>query len=226
MARERKLVRPRDASVSRSGAPASTIPPHATKDQLTDRLLNAATEVFLEKGFSASTSDEMAVRAKAGNITFYKHFGNKQALFEAIILRVNKTIFQGFVAALEANTPVRRALTLFLQRLADVFHDEDAVRLVRVLQAESERFPRLAEVFDKDGPRKSHAMLQKFLLQRMQAGELRRSNASIAAEQLVHMATGERSRRTLLGLSPSLSRKESEARIAASIDTFMRAYGR
>ena len=226
MTMRKKRVSGSEASASRSGPPAPTIPPHATEDQLTDRLLNAATEVFLEKGYSASTIDEIAVRAKAGKITFYKHFGNKEALFEAIILRVNKTIFQGFVAALEADAPVREALTLFLQRLADVLHDDEAVRLVRVLQAETERFPRLAEVFDEEGPQKSHAMLEKFLLQRMHAGELRRANASIAAEQLVHMATGERSRRTLLGLSPSLSRKESENRIALAIDTFMRAYGR
>lgn len=222
----RKLVRGRDASAARSALTDPTAPTHAPEEQLTDRLLNAATEVFLEKGFSAATIDEMAVRAKAGKITFYNHFGNKEALFEAIILRVNKTIFQGFVSALETNAPVMETLTLFLQRLTDVLHDEEAVRLVRVLHAETQRFPRLAEVFDQDGPRKSHAMLEKFLLQRMQAGELRRANASIAAEQLVHMATGERSRRTLLGLSPSLSRKDSELRIASAIDTFMRAYGR
>ena len=218
----RKLARGSDASASRPGPPAPTA---ATEEQLTDRLLNAATEVFLEKGFSAATIDDMAVRAKAGKITFYNHFGNKENLFEAIILRINKTIFRGFVAALEADTPVREALTLFLQRLTDVMHDEEAVRLVRVLHAETQRFPRLAEVFDQEGTRKSHAMLEQFLLKRMQAGELRRANASIAAEQLVHMATGERSRRTLLGLSPSLSRKESELRIASAIDTFMRAYG-
>jgi len=222
----RKLIGRSDPPASRSGLSAPTTLTAATEEQLTDRLLNAATEVFLEKGFSAATIDEMAVRAKAGKITFYNHFGNKEALFEAIILRVNKTIFQGFVSALEANASVMETLTLFLQRLTDVLHDDEAVRLVRVLHAETQRFPRLAEVFDRDGPRKSHAMLEKFLLQRMQAGELRRANASIAAEQLVHMAIGERSRRTLLGLSPSLSRNESDLRIASAIDTFMRAYGR
>jgi AcrR family transcriptional regulator len=104
MAMERNFAGGRDATTAKPHRQALKTPPTDTEEQLTDRLLNAATEVFLEKGFSAATIDEMAIRAKAGKITFYNHFGNKEALFEAIILRINKTIFQGFVSALQADT--------------------------------------------------------------------------------------------------------------------------
>ncbi len=41
------------------------------EDRLKERLLKAATEVFLEKGFAATSVDELASRAKAPKLTFY-----------------------------------------------------------------------------------------------------------------------------------------------------------
>lgn len=194
--------------------------------ELTDRLLNAATDVFLEKGFSAASLDEIAARAKAGKITFYNHFGNKEALFEAIILRLSANLFHGFVAALEPDAPTEQALTLYLRHLSEVIHTDIAVKLVRVLHAEAQRFPRLAEIFDQSGPRRARALLGSYLQQRMDVGELRQADAAVAADQVIQMATGERSRLVLLGLTPNKSKDETEASIAAAIDTFMRAYRR
>ena len=93
------------------------------EDQLKERLLKAATEVFLEKGFAATSVDEIASRAKASKLTFYNHFGNKEKLFEAIVMRLNSTMFKGFADALEADVPMEQGFVPLCEELGgDALH--------------------------------------------------------------------------------------------------------
>lgn len=194
------------------------------EDQLTERLLNAATQVFLEKGFAATSVDEIAARAKASKLTFYNHFGNKEKLFEAIVIRTNKTMFQGFKDALGADLPMEEALYFFVRQMAELLYTEQAVKLVRVLHAEAARFPELADIFDRAGPQRAHALLAAYLGRKMEEGLLRRTDDCVAADHLIHMALGEAFRRVMLGLASAPSPDEVEDRIRAALNVFMRAY--
>jgi TetR/AcrR family transcriptional regulator, mexJK operon transcriptional repressor len=194
------------------------------EDQLKERLLKAATEVFLEKGFAATSVDEIASRAKASKLTFYNHFGNKEKLFEAIVTRLNSTMFKGFVDALEADVPMEQALHFFVKQLAEMLYTDQAIKLVRVLHAEAARFPELADIFDRAGPQRAHALLAGYFEQQIRKGILRRVDPFTAADHLIHMALGEAFRRVLLGLSSTPSPKEVESRIKTALKVFMRAY--
>jgi TetR/AcrR family transcriptional repressor of mexJK operon len=88
------------------------------EDQLSERLLKAATEVFLERGFAGPSVDEVASRAKASKVTFHNDFGNEEKLFEAIVMRLNSTMFRGFADALEDEVPMEKALHGFMKQLA------------------------------------------------------------------------------------------------------------
>jgi TetR/AcrR family transcriptional regulator, mexJK operon transcriptional repressor len=194
------------------------------EDPLRERLLKAATEVFLEKGFAATSVDEIASRAKASKLTFYNHFGNKEKLFEAIVTRLNSTMFKGFVGALEADVPMDQALYFFVKQLAEMLYTDEAIKLVRVLHAEAARFPELADIFDRAGPQRAHALLAAYFAQKISKGFLRRVDPFTAADHLIHMALGEAFRRVLLGLSSAPSRKDVESRIKTALKVFMRAY--
>jgi AcrR family transcriptional regulator len=54
---------------------------------LLDRLLDAATRVFMEKGFDATSMGAIAKQAHASTETFYRHFPTKEELFERVLLR-------------------------------------------------------------------------------------------------------------------------------------------
>ena len=201
---------------------AKSVP--SAEDPLRERLLKAATEVFLEKGFAATSVDEIASRAKASKLTFYNHFGNKEKLFEAIVTRLNSTMFKGFVNALEADVPMDQALYFFVKQLAEMLYTDQAIKLVRVLHAEAARFPELADIFDRAGPQRAHALLAAYFEQKISKGLLRRVDPFTAADHLIHMALGEAFRRVLLGLSSAPSRKDVESRIKTALKVFMRAY--
>jgi len=52
------------------------------------KLLNAAREMFAEKGFDSTTIDDITERADVGKGTFYYHFTDKQDLIGELIKRM------------------------------------------------------------------------------------------------------------------------------------------
>ncbi|MGK6317658.1 TetR/AcrR family transcriptional regulator [Neorhizobium sp. DT-125] len=64
-------------SHSRRGRPAN--------EALGQTIVDAASELFMELGFQATTLDMVARRAKISKLSIYRHFENKEALFSAAI---------------------------------------------------------------------------------------------------------------------------------------------
>jgi len=61
-------------------------------------IVDAATALFLSKGYQGTSVDEIAALAKVGKQTVYHHFADKQNLFSEIILG-NIAIAEGFTSA-------------------------------------------------------------------------------------------------------------------------------
>ena len=62
---------------TRRGRPAN--------EALGQTIATAASELFVELGFQATTMDKVAQRAKISKLSIYRHFENKEALFSAAI---------------------------------------------------------------------------------------------------------------------------------------------
>jgi AcrR family transcriptional regulator len=58
---------------------------HATKDPRR-RILNAASKVFSEDGFAGARVDRIAERAGVNKAMLYYHVGDKEALYEAVLV--------------------------------------------------------------------------------------------------------------------------------------------
>ncbi|WP_260956411.1 TetR/AcrR family transcriptional regulator [Pseudomonas citri] len=56
-----------------------------TNEALGQTIIDAASELFVELGFQATTMDKVAQRAKISKLSIYRHFENKEALFSAAI---------------------------------------------------------------------------------------------------------------------------------------------
>ncbi|MCL6379634.1 TetR/AcrR family transcriptional regulator [Pectobacterium brasiliense] len=54
-------------------------------ETLSQTIVDAASELFLELGFQATTMDKVAQQAKISKLSIYRHFDNKEALFSAAI---------------------------------------------------------------------------------------------------------------------------------------------
>src|SRR5437763_12771272 len=71
--------------------------------QLSDRILDVATALFLSDGFGATSIEAVARRAGISKRTFYHRFTGKEVLFEAVVRRLierwtpplDVTLFEG-----------------------------------------------------------------------------------------------------------------------------------
>ncbi|HXP94430.1 MAG TPA: TetR/AcrR family transcriptional regulator [Candidatus Binatia bacterium] len=56
----------------------------ASPEDTRTRILEAAREIYVLKGFRGTTTREVAERASVNEATLFRHFGNKEALIEAM----------------------------------------------------------------------------------------------------------------------------------------------
>jgi AcrR family transcriptional regulator len=115
-----------------------------------ERLLQAATELFLDRGFEGTSMMEVSARAGGSKQTLYNHFADKGALFSAVMLRSIEMIGPAPADLLEGEEPLLTRMSRFANaRFAQVARPF-ALSLRRVLLADAVRVvegPRLHGLF-------------------------------------------------------------------------------
>ena len=90
---------------------------HTTKE----RILDAALEVFSEKGFHSATVDEIAERAGVGKGTLYRHFSNKETLFNDLVRLRIEDLERDVLAVLDDRDDVLTMITKYLKTYFEFF---------------------------------------------------------------------------------------------------------
>jgi len=73
------------------------------KKRRRNEILDAAEEVFFEKGLKEATMDDVAERAELSKGTIYLHFSNKEALYIGISLRAMAVLKEKFENAVKSH---------------------------------------------------------------------------------------------------------------------------
>lgn len=94
------------------------------RQRVRDAMLEAAHELVVESGWSAVRMGAIAARVGVSRQTLHAEFGTKEALGQALVLRVTDRFLVGVAEALEARADrlgdaVRAAVTYTLERTAD-----------------------------------------------------------------------------------------------------------
>ena len=95
------------------GAPAAVRrgrPRRESAGEVEERILDAATKVFLERGFEGASIEDIAEAARAGKPTIYARFPGKEDLFAAVVMRKvrQNTSLAGRAAAAAGSTTEER----------------------------------------------------------------------------------------------------------------------
>ncbi|QDE67385.1 MULTISPECIES: TetR/AcrR family transcriptional regulator [Myxococcus] len=72
--------------------------PQVLKEEIRERILTAALEVFATHGYAVATMSDIASRAGLGTASMYRYYGSKEALFAAV---VTPALAERFEALLE-----------------------------------------------------------------------------------------------------------------------------
>ena len=94
------------------------------------RLLDAATAVFLARGYDALTLAEVTERADLGTGTLYLHFRDKRALYEAVVRRALASMYQRWQQAVgDRDSRAERVLEMVRVTIEFLTEHPDLARL-------------------------------------------------------------------------------------------------
>jgi|AntAceMinimDraft_8_1070364.scaffolds.fasta_scaffold47025_1 AcrR family transcriptional regulator len=96
-----------------------------------DRILNAAEDLFAEKGYSATSLGDVADRVGIRSPSLYNHFKNKEALYEAVLERLLAD-FSAPLAELDSGPVTNERVFSWLERIVRQHHANP--NLARLLQ--------------------------------------------------------------------------------------------
>jgi AcrR family transcriptional regulator len=192
---------------------------------LLDRLLNAATKFFLEKGFDATSMGEIAKQAHASTETFYRHFPTKEELFERVLLRRTELLKGELNSVLLSQDAPEKALAAFGQLGLSLLLAPEALSLHRVLVMEKGRFPEVVDSFHAQGPAKVQDALASYLAEQVKKGKLRKMNPDVGARQFFDLVIPEFHFGMNLRSRPAPTKEETRQRVKEAIDCFLHGYG-
>ncbi|MGA7329618.1 MAG: helix-turn-helix domain-containing protein [Rhodomicrobium sp.] len=118
-------------------------PPRELAGEVEGRILDAACQVFLERGFEGASIEEIAEVARAGKPTIYARFPNKGALFAAALAReLSARVARVAQYAPKGATPEEKVMSIAVSLVRETLTKE-WLGLVRLAIAETRRFPDL-----------------------------------------------------------------------------------
>jgi TetR/AcrR family transcriptional regulator, mexJK operon transcriptional repressor len=199
-------------------------PPAQQAGPREERLLDIATQVFLEAGFKRASMADIAERAGASKQTLYARYPSKSALFAAIVERKGTQIFEA-IGPLSQSAPVQETLEHFGVTLLDMILSPDARGLHRVILAECIEFPELGQVFWELGPGRMHARLGEYIEGLERAGSIQCSDCKRAVESLIGLLVSPIIMRLNLGLPTPHTRTTANRKmwVAHAVGTFLRS---
>ncbi len=115
-------------------------PTAAELERRKSRVMEVATELFVQRGFAATSLVDIARGAGVATRTLYQHFGDKEAIFREVIFArdAGAAIHRPDV---EAGDTLMDALRRVGQYAYAVTYREQSIGLMRLMIAESTRFP-------------------------------------------------------------------------------------
>ena len=184
-------------------------------------ILDAARDVFLERGYGETSMDVVARAAGVSKATVYALFTSKDRLFATVIEREgdHKTA----VVDASGGAAVADVLSRFAIDAAALLLSVSNTAMSRTVSSEAIRYPEVGRLFYANGPDRLIGRLAGYLGLAMNRGELRRADARLAAAQFLAVIVADLQLRLAMGL-PAPSRTEQRNVVTAGVEMFVRAY--
>ena len=144
------------------------------KDARPGELLDAALELFVEKGFAATRAEEVAKRAGVSKGTLFLYFGSKEELFKAVVRENISGRFSEWGMELEAFQGssadlLRYCMTAWWERVGAT----KASGISKLMMSEAGNFPELAAFYQEEVVKPGNQLIRRILQRGVDSGEFR-----------------------------------------------------
>ncbi|WGP11526.1 TetR/AcrR family transcriptional regulator [Streptomyces sp. SH5] len=190
-------------------------------------ILEAATTVFLDKGYARTSMDDIAKLAAVSKQTVYKHFSDKEKLFAEIVLattdRIDGTI--DLVADVPADADgLEENLTRLARQLLTALTQPQVIQLRRLIIANADRFPQLGAAWYEQGFERVLATLTATFERLTAQGLLKTDDPMLAAHHFSGLLLWIPVNRAMFHGSPQHSEADLDRYAAGGIRAFLAAY--
>jgi AcrR family transcriptional regulator len=149
------------------------------------QILDAALEVFGERGLAAARLEDIARTAGVSKGTIYLYFPNKEALFCEMIREIPSRHIASVEAMITESATAREQLREYLHHSWDYVRTPSFEILYRLILSELHHFPDLYEQFIEEVPMRSMRILGDIVRRGIASGEFRDIDP-LAAGRMLH----------------------------------------
>lgn len=189
--------------------------PYSSKKKTRQRILEAATESFGLLGYARTTTQAIATKAGVAEVTLFRHFGDKQKLFQAAIQQIGGGPNLDEIEA-KLTYDLETDLRFICQHVLRFFlAQQDAIRM---LMFEAIHFSEMREALAQN-PRGMIQLLDRYFQKQIEDGQLRSGNPQAAAQTLMSMLFGY-----AVGIEPVKELLPTEISIEEMIEAFVHIF--
>ncbi|ADV11533.1 TetR/AcrR family transcriptional regulator [Mesorhizobium ciceri] len=200
-----------------------------TRSARKDReIIEAATAVFIAKGYDGTSMEEIATKAGASKQTVYKHFTDKETLFgEVVESTASQTndVVESVTMLLSEAKFMEGGLQQLARRMTTTLMDEELLKLRRLIIANADRMPQLGRSWYEKGFERMLASVASCFQKLTSRGLLQTSDPRLAASHLFGMLLWIPMNEAMFTGSNPRSKADLERHADASVEAFLAAYG-
>lgn len=189
-----------------------------------ERILDAAFTAFMKSGYAATSTLEIATRARVSKRELYAVVGNKQEILIACIsARATRLKVPADLTVPRDRETLAQVLASFGSQLVREITDPTVVTIFRLAIADAVRAPEVAQALDSVGREASRAALRQIMTQAQSAGLLAGRPADLA-EQFGGLLWGNLLISLLLGVAERPSSREIATRAREATAAFLQLH--
>ncbi len=195
---------------------------HSDDAEVRERILDGAFAAFMKNGYAASSTLEIATRARVSKRDLYALVGNKQSMLMACIsARAKRLQVPADIPVVRDRETLAQVLSSFGAKLVQEITDPTVVAVFRLAIAEAVHSPEVAQTLDSIGREASRAALRHIMAGAQACGLIGGRPADLA-EQFGGLLWGNLLVSLLLGVAQRPSAREAAARARDATMAFLR----
>lgn len=170
--------------------PGAAAPLHAKRERRKEsrpgELLDAALDLFVEKGFAATRAEEVAARAGVSKGTLFLYFPSKEELLKAVVRENIAGRFKEWNAEFEAfEGSAADALRAFMRLWWERVGATKASGITKLMLGEGHNFPDIAAFYQQEVIQPGQALIRRVFERGVQSGEFRQLDPDYAVYSVV-----------------------------------------
>jgi len=196
-----------------------------SRDDRRAAILEIARAAFLRDGYANTSMSQIAASVGGSKATLYNYFPSKKDLFVAVADEETAQIFTPLFDVSEMRGDIRTVLEKFVRRFLVLLLSDDLIAFYRVIVAESARFPEIGATAYEFGMKRGLENMAGYFTEAIERGELRRTNALVAAEHFLDLCSGQLHRKRLWAVVCDVSQEAIDTQAKRVVTAFLAAYG-